>query len=108
MSTQKVHIAIAVADLEASIAAYSLKFGRQPELIRKEAYALWRTDLLNFSISVDPENAGHVRHLGFEDASSTAMTAEYDVNGLLWERFTYQQQRTEIDIHYPADTKNDK
>ena len=64
---KRFHIALAVRDLSASIADYSLRLGQAPQAVVPGKYAMWRTELLNFSINEMPERAGELRHVGFED-----------------------------------------
>ena len=90
------HIALAVRDLSTSIQDYSARLGLEPCCIVEGTYALWRTERLDLSISVNPEAAGMLRHPGFEDRVAAEMSAERDVNGIEWERFTETQQRDEI------------
>ncbi len=101
---RRIHIALAVADFPASVADYTDRFRQQPCCIVAGKYALWRTDILNFSISVNPEQAGRVRHLGIEDDSAEALTEDTDVNGMMWELFSAQQQNQEI-LHRWADAQ---
>jgi len=106
---KKIHIALAVADLEKSIAEYTNRLGAEPVSVAKGQYALWRTTEVNLSINEKPEEAGQLRHLGFEDSETREMSAETDINGFLWERFTASQQRDEIFEYYPdAEYPEDK
>ena len=98
---KKIHIALAVKNLDSSINEYSRRLGSRPVVIVEGQYALWRTTEVNLSISEKPDQAGQLRHLGFEDPEATQMRAEYDINGLMWEQFTAEQQRDEILQHYP-------
>ena len=98
---KKIHIALAVKNLESSINEYSRRLGSRPVVIVEGQYALWRTTEVNLSISEKPDQAGQLRHLGFEDPEATEMSTEYDINGLMWEQFTAIQQRDEILQHYP-------
>ena len=60
-------------------------------------YALWRTDTLNISVRKDETcSPGSLRHLGWEDPTATNLSAETDVNGIIWEHFTASQQALEI------------
>ena len=94
---KRIHIALGVADVEASAHDYSQRLGRQPDLVIPGEYALWRTETLNFSIrKVVSAEAGRLRHLGWEDPEATAFSVERDLNGILWERFTADQQADEI------------
>lgn len=98
---KRLHIALAVANLEKSIADYTQRLGAQPVAISKGKYALWRTPEVNLSISEKPDEAGKLRHLGFEDPTTIAMSAETDGDGFIWERFTAEQQRAEIFEYFP-------
>jgi hypothetical protein len=42
-----------------------------------------------------------LRHLGLEDPTVTSFSEETDVNGIVWERFTVQEQLSEIQRHWP-------
>ena len=57
---------------------------------------MWRTDLLNFSISQLPERVGQLRHLGFEDDAAVGFTSTLDVNGIEWEKFSSAEQDARI------------
>ena len=93
---KKIHIAIGVSDISRSVKDYSERLGCQPVVVIANEYALWRTDILNFSIRYDAANPGMLRHLGWEDSSACEFTQEKDVNGIVWERFTTEQQSNEI------------
>ena len=94
---RKFHIAIGVADIEQSVADYSERLGASPVVVVPGEYALWRTEQLNFSIrTVESEEAGRVRHLGWESAHAPGFTADTDCNGILWESFSAEQQAREI------------
>jgi catechol 2,3-dioxygenase-like lactoylglutathione lyase family enzyme len=101
MTTKKLHLALSVADLDASIADYAARLGVPPCAVVDGAYALFRTDSLNLSLRVNAEEAGTLRHLGFEDPAAEQMSAEIDVNGITWERFSEAQQRAEILALWP-------
>ncbi|MCP9889333.1 hypothetical protein KBY96_15560 [Cyanobium sp. ATX 6A2] len=95
---RRFHLALGVADLEASIADYSARLGMEPECVVAGEYALWRTEGLNLSIRVvKAGEAGQLRHLGWEEAEAAAMESSVDVNGILWERFSCAAQRQEIE-----------
>ena len=98
---KKVHIALAVKNIDAAIVEYTKRLGAPPVAVAEEQYALWRTNEVNLSVSVQPAAAGQLRHLGFEDPDAPAMTAEYDGDGFMWERFTAAQQRAEMFKYYP-------
>jgi hypothetical protein len=51
---KRFHIALAVANLDASIIDYSARLGQPPTAIVPGAYAMWRTDLLNFPSTNHP------------------------------------------------------
>lgn len=90
------HIAIAVRDLDASIADYSERLGRRPSAVVPGKYAMWRTELLNFSINEMPERAGQLRHVGFEDDAVANYSSSRDVNGIEWESFSAREQDQRI------------
>ena len=93
---KRFHIALAVANLDNSIADYSLRLGEEPTVVVSEKYAMWRTDTLNFSINQIPDRAGQLRHVGFEDESVQGFSSDYDTNGLEWELFSPQAQDRKI------------
>ncbi len=94
---KKLHIAISTNRIEETIQDYSKRFGVEPCVIIQGEYALWRTETLNISIRQDPScKPGELRHLGWEDSTTSAFSKETDVNGIIWERFTAQQQAEEI------------
>lgn len=93
---KRFHIALAVADLQASIVDYSERLGQPPTAVVPGKYAMWRTDLLNFSINQMPSRAGELRHIGFEDDSATEYSSTRDVNGIEWERFSTREQDERI------------
>jgi hypothetical protein len=93
---KKIHIAIGVKDIAQSVEDYSKRLNAKPTVVIPNEYALWRTETLNFSIRLDPKNAGQLRHLGWEDESASSFTKETDVNGIVWERFNQKLQEEEI------------
>ncbi len=93
---RRIHIALAVADIDESIDDYSKRLGCNPVAIVREKYAMWRTDQMNFSINQIPEKAGQLRHLGFEDDHASGFTAEDDINGIMWELFSPTGQDEKI------------
>jgi catechol 2,3-dioxygenase-like lactoylglutathione lyase family enzyme len=101
MSAKRMHVALSVADLDASIEDYTARLGAPPCAVVDGVYALFRTESLNLSIRVSAEETGRLRHLGFEDPSAAQMIEENDVNGVVWERFTEAQQRQEILARWP-------
>jgi hypothetical protein len=98
---KRIHIALAVGELESSIIEYTKRLGAKPCCVVANAYALWRTDQVNLSITVNAEEAGTLRHLGFEDSDVKTMNIETDINGFIWERFTEDQQNQEILNYWP-------
>jgi hypothetical protein len=93
---KRFHIALAVRDLGASIADYSARLGQLPTVVVEGKYAMWRTQLLNFSINLHAERAGQLRHIGFEDDSAEGFTSTPDVNGIEWELFSAKAQDARI------------
>lgn len=94
---KKLHLAISTDKIEETIADYSRRFGISPCVCVQGEYALWRTKTLNVSIRHDATcPPGTLRHLGWEDATAEAFLTEIDVNGIIWERFSAQQQADEI------------
>lgn len=93
---KRFHIALAVRDLDASIADYSTRLGQRPSVVVADKYAMWRTDLLNFSINQNAERAGQLRHIGFEDDGTQGFTSTTDVNGIEWEQFSAKAQDERI------------
>lgn len=103
---KKFHIAISTHDIEATVKDYSDRLQVKPCLVIPEEYALWRTETLNLSIRKNSSGSpGEVRHLGWEDAESSDLSTEIDVNGIVWERFSASAQAEEIneiwsDVNY--------
>lgn len=93
---KRFHIALAVANLEESILDYSRRLGQPPFAVVPHRYAMWRTDLLNFSINEKPEQTGQLRHVGFEDDTVEGYSSNVDVNGLKWELFSAAEQDARI------------
>ncbi len=94
---KKLHLAISTNDIAATVKDYSERLEAQPCLIIPGEYALWRTDTLNISIRRDCfSSPGSLRHLGWEDSAVPQFSAETDVNGVVWEKFTASQQAEEI------------
>ena len=93
---KRFHIALAVADLDASISDYSKRLGQPPQAVVLGRYAMWRTGQLNFSIKQQPERAGQLRHVGFEDDGARGFSSDADVNGIPWERFSAVAQDLQI------------
>ncbi|WP_341530368.1 hypothetical protein WKK05_14435 [Nostoc sp. UHCC 0302] len=93
---KRFHIALVVNDLQASIADYSQRLRFDPTVVVPGKYAMWRTDLLNFSINQMPERAGELRHIGFEDEAVQGFSSTHDINGIEWELFSPQAQDKKI------------
>jgi catechol 2,3-dioxygenase-like lactoylglutathione lyase family enzyme len=93
---KRFHIALAVANLDASIEDYTRRLGQTPAAVVPGRYAMWRTGLLNFSINENPQRAGQLRHVGFEDDDAEGFTSTVDVNGIEWERFSAREQDRRI------------
>lgn len=100
-SVRRFHIAIAVEDIQLSIAEYSKRLGSEPVVVVKNEYALWRTSFLNLSIRKTGTNPG-IRHIGWEDAAAGGFVREIDINGLVWEHFSAPQQAEEIRRIWPG------
>jgi hypothetical protein len=103
---KRFHIALAVASLEQSIADYSRRLGQPPSAVVPGQYAMWRTDLLNFSINENPQRAGQLRHVGFEDDAAEGYSSSVDVNGLEWELFPAAEQDARILSAYGVPIRN--
>lgn len=97
---QRFHIALAVADLDASINDYSKRFAQPPQAVVPGVYAMWRTSQLNFSIRQQPERAGQLCNFGFEDDTAEGFSSETDVNGVPWERFSAVEQDLQVILTY--------
>ncbi|KXO13476.1 hypothetical protein AKG98_3280 [Moritella sp. JT01] len=99
---EKLHIAIATNSIEETIKDYSERLGSEPCSFIANEYALWRTDFLNFSVRQDPTcKPGELRHLGWEDPTAPQFSQTTDVNGIVWEKFSAQQQADEINEIWP-------
>ncbi len=98
---KRFHLAIGVDDVEASVADYCKRLGAEPVVVIPGQYALWRTPQLNFSIRHIPGAAGMLRHVGWEDPDAATLSVEHDVNGMVWERFTAEDQAREIRANWP-------
>ncbi len=93
---KRFHIALAVRSLDESITDYTTRLGQAPSAVVAGKYAMWRTDLLNFSINQMPERAGQLRHVGFEDDAVEGFSSTADVNGIEWESFSRKEQDARI------------
>lgn len=97
---KRFHIALAVDDLEASIADYNRRLGQAASVVVPGQYAMWRTEQLNFSINLQPGRGGQLRHVGFEVDGIDGFASEADVNGLAWELFSAAEQDARIQQMY--------
>jgi len=85
-----------------TIKDYSGRLGCEPCSFIANEYALWRTEFLNFSVRQDPTcKPGELRHLGWEDSTAPQFSQTTDVNGIVWEKFSAQQQADEINEIWP-------
>jgi catechol 2,3-dioxygenase-like lactoylglutathione lyase family enzyme len=98
---KRVHIAIGIANIDESIDHYSKKILSKPNVIVPGEYAMWRTNILNLSIRKVSEAPGMVRHLGFEEDGIEEFVEEKDINGIVWESFSPEQQHEEILKFWP-------
>lgn len=99
---RKLHLAISTNNIKATIEDYSARLNARPCLIIPQEYALWRTETLNISVRRDnSSSSAGLRHLGWEDPTAPTMSAEADVNGIIWENFTASQQAAEIKQIWP-------
>lgn len=99
---KRFHISIAVADFAASVADYSARLSCNPCVVEDGRYALWRTDILNFTISCKQgQQSGVIRHIGFENDAATGICEEQDVNGIVWETFSRDAQAKETAEKFP-------
>lgn len=98
----KIHFSIASHNIVDSIEDYSKRIGCMPTVVVENEYALWRAENMNFSIRYDlTAKPGELRHLGWEDSGANEFSTETDVNGIVWERFSEQQQNDEIKALWP-------
>ena len=95
------HLALAVSNIEQSVADYSARLGVLPVVVVPGEYALWRTETLNLSIRKTSEPSGTMRHLGWEDTEATEFSTEADCNGIIWEKFSAFHQAQEINEIWP-------
>ena len=99
---RKLHLALAVSNIEQSVADYSARLGVLPTVIVPGEYALWRTGTLNLSIRKTSAPSGTMRHLGWEDTEATEFSTETDCNGITWEKFSASHQAQEINDIWPS------
>lgn len=102
--TRRFHLALGVSDLNESLRHYTTRLGSDPVLVVPNVYALFRTEQLNLSLRVQPSGSAVVRHVGFEREDAVHFESELDVNGLLWETFSFGQQLQEIEEAWPRAT----
>ncbi|HEX4081432.1 MAG TPA: hypothetical protein VHX40_00595 [Acidimicrobiales bacterium] len=103
---RRFHLALAVDDLDATIADYTVRLGEAPAVVVDGRYAVWRTPEVNLSVAVavavvpdagpGPATGQRLRHVGFEDDDAVAGPRTVDVNGVEWERFSLVHQDAEI------------
>jgi hypothetical protein len=99
---RKIHLAIATRQLDETVADYSERLGCAPCIVISGEYALWRTEILNLSVRLDPGcEPGILRHLGWEDGDATEFSRSTDVNGIVWENFSASHQADEIVAAWP-------
>lgn len=103
---KRFHIALAVRNLQESITDYSNRLGQEPSAVVQGKYAMWRTELLNFSINEMPDRAGQLRHVGFEDDAAQGFSSTADVNGIEWESFSKKEQDERIVATYGVPVRN--
>ena len=96
------HLALAVSNIEQSVADYSARLGVLPVVVVPGEYALWRTETLNLSIRISGEPSGTMRHLGWEDTEAAKFSTETDCNGITWEKFSATHQAQEINEIWPS------
>lgn len=100
---RKLHLEISTADASKIVEDYSKRLACKPCVVVPGEYALWRTDTINFSVRLDSTIAsGSLRHLGWEDLGAEAFSFDTDVNGIVWETFSAEQQADEIEEAWPG------
>lgn len=97
---KRFHFSLSVADLSESIAEYTRRLGRPPHTLVHNTYAMWRTDEVNFSVVRDPDHAGQMRNIGFEDDDAPDYERSTDLNGVEWERFSSMTQDLKITLRF--------
>jgi hypothetical protein len=98
---ERIHVAIAVSDIDLSIQEYTQLTGTEPELVVPGEYALFRTESMNLSLRRTGDAPGTVRHLGFERDDASHFSVYRDRHGLVWENFNREHQRDEIAAAWP-------
>jgi len=100
---KKFHVAIATDNISASVQEYTLRLGSAPCVFVDNAYALWRTETINMSVLQDSScTPGELRYLGWEDPEALEFTSSTDVNNIVWENFSAEQQAEEIEEMWPG------
>ncbi len=100
---KRLHMAISTDAIEETIEDYSQRLQCRPCVVVPGEYALWRTDILNLSVRKDDAcMPGELRHLGWEDPAIDKFSIDRDINGIIWEHFTAQQQADEIEAVWPG------
>ncbi len=100
---RKIHLAISTADVAKTIQDYSQRLACAPCIVVPGEYALWRTETINLSVRLDSATApGSLRHMGWEDSASEEFSVDTDVNGVVWENFSAEQQADEIEAAWPG------
>jgi hypothetical protein len=92
--TRRFHLALSVADVDATLADFSRRLGCEPCVVVAGEYALWRTATLN--VSIRRGDAMTLRHLVWEDDAAPRFEREADITGLVWEHPSARQQMEEI------------
>ena len=98
---KRIHVALAVSRLDDAIADTRDRLGVEPCVVVPGTYALFRTASVNLSLTENAEQAGRLRHLGVEDPEAPAFSSDPGPDGLVWERFTAEQQADEINTYWP-------
>ena len=75
---KRLHVHVAVSDLDRSIRFYSTLFGAEPTLAKAD-YAKWMLDdpSVNFAISAGNHAANGVEHLGIQSETSEELSQVY-------------------------------
>jgi len=75
---KRLHVHVGVAELDRSIAFYSILFGARPTVV-KDDYAKWMLDdpRVNFAISTGQDPEKGVRHLGIQSESREELSQVY-------------------------------
>jgi catechol 2,3-dioxygenase-like lactoylglutathione lyase family enzyme len=76
MNTQRFHVHVHVADLDANLRFYSQLFGSEPS-VRRSDYAKWMLDdpSLNFAISTGKSGETGIAHLGLQARTPDVLAA---------------------------------